>query len=237
MRQSRPDGRVDYREQPPGPALAGLIKTRWTLAGAGAADDWIAQQATPDGCVEIIRRVAGRSRWNGDQPGGFAVGLIERPEPFEISGDSCFEGLRLWPWAWSFAFGLPLAALRGRWLPFEAPAFGEIEARLAETGRLNAIGRAVVAAESVAEMCDATGMTPRTLQRWFATHVGLPPRRYLRLLRFQRAFETAPGQPSLAGHAAEQGFADQAHMAREFRALSGVSAGAARDKARGPFLP
>jgi transcriptional regulator GlxA family with amidase domain len=132
---------------------------------------------------------------------------------------------------------LPLAALRGRWLPFDAPDFVEIETRLVETGRLNAIGQAILAAESVAEMSDATGMNPRALQRWFATHVGLPPRRYLRLLRFQRAFETAPGQPSLAGHAAETGFADQAHMAREFRELAGTSARTARDKARGPFLP
>ena len=228
---------MDYREHPTGPGLDGLIKTRWTLAGDGTADEWLAQQATPDGCVEIIRRLAGRSRWNGDQPGSFAVGLIERPEPFEISGDSRFEGLRLWPWAWGCLSGPPLTMLRGCWLPFEAPDFSEVEARLAETGRLNAIGRAIVAAHTVAEMSDATGMGPRALQRWFSARVGLPPRRYLRLLRFQRAFESAPGQPSLAGHAAETGFADQAHMAREFRALAGTSAGAARARARGPFLP
>jgi AraC-like DNA-binding protein len=228
---------VDYREQPPGPDLAGLIKTRWTLAGGGAADVWLAQQATPDGCVEIIRRLAGRSRWNGDQPTSFAVGLIERPEPFEISGDSRFEALRLWPWALALVSDLPLDALRGRWLSFEAPAFAEIEARLSQAVAVNACGHAIVAAQSVAAMSVTTGMSPRTLQRWFATHVGLPPRRYLRLLRFQRAFETAPGQPSLAGHAAERGFADQAHMAREFRALAGTSARTARRSARGPFLP
>lgn len=228
---------MDYREQPPGPDLAGLIKTRWTLAGGGATGDWIAQQATPDGCVEIIRRLAGRSRWNGDQPACFAVGLIERPEPFEISGDSSFEGLRLWPWAWSLVADLPLADLRGRWLPFDAPAFAEIEARLSRAEAVNAFGRAIVAAGSVADMVRATGMNPRALQRWFAAHVGLTPRRYLRLLRFQRAFETAPGQASLADHAAGTGFADQAHMAREFRALAGASASTARRNARGPFLP
>ena len=228
---------MDYHEHPPGPGLDGLIKTRWTLTGGGVAGDWVAQQATPDGCVEIIRRLAGRSRWDGDQPACFAVGLIERPEPFEISGDSCFEGLRLWPWAWALVSDMPLATLRGRWLPFDAPSFADIEARLSEAVSVNAFGRLIVAAESVADMSEATGMSPRTLQRWFATHVGLPPRRYLRLLRFQRAFETAPGQHSLAGHAADKGFADQAHMAREFRALAGTSAGAARRSARGPFLP
>ena len=43
-------------------------------------------------------------------------------------------------------------------------------------------------------MSRATGMAPRTLQRWFARHVGLPPRRYLRLLRFQKAFEKLSGE-------------------------------------------
>lgn len=228
---------VDYAEAPPPLALEGLIKARWTLAGGGAAAEWIGHNATPDGCIEIIRRLAGRSRWNGEQPVAFAVGLIERPEPFEMSGDAAFEGLRLWPWAWPLVGNRPLDELRGRWLPFAAPDFAMIEARLADEQALARTGRAIIAAESVAEMSTATAMSPRALQRWFAAHVGMPPRQYLRLLRFQRAFETAPGQRSLAGHAAAQGFADQAHMAREFRALSGVSAKAARRDARGPFLP
>ena len=85
-------------------------------------------------------------------------------------------------------------------------------------------------------MSAATGLAPRRLQRWFAAHVGLPPRSYLRLLRFQQAFEQVPGQESLAGHAAAHGFADQAHMAREFKSMAGVPAKKARRSATGPFL-
>jgi AraC-like DNA-binding protein len=224
---------MDYAEHPPPLALEGLVKARWTLAGGGARDDWIEQQAVPDGCVEIIRRLAGRSRWDGDQPAAFAVGLIERPEGFSISGDARFEGLRLWPWAWSLIADVPLAAMRGRWLPFAAAG---IEERLAAAPALAATGRAIVAARSVAEMSRFTGMSPRSLQRWFAANVGLPPRTYLRLLRFHKAFELVPAQPSLADHAAASGFADHAHMARDFRALAGVPAKEARRVARGPFL-
>lgn len=227
---------MEYREHVPPPALDGLVKVRWSLAGSGAAGAWIAQQAVPDGCVEIIVRTAGRSRWAGDQPARFAVGLIERPEGFEISGDACFEGLRLWPWAWSLIGDRPLAALRGRWHAYEGPGPDGIEARLAGAPELAATGRAILAAASVEEMGLGTGMSPRTLQRWFARHVGLPPRRYLRLLRFQKAFEQVPDQPSLADHAAAQGYADQAHMAREFRNLAGVPATHARRTAKGPFL-
>jgi AraC-like DNA-binding protein len=225
---------MDYREHPPPPHLDGLVKTYWTLAGGAPPRDWCLQQAVPDGCIEIIRRLSGRSRWNGDQPARFAVGLIERPEGFEISGDSAFAGIRLWPWAWHRISDIPLAAMSGRWIAFDGPE--DIEPRLAGASGLAAIGRAVIAADSVGAMGRATAMGPRTLQRWFARHVGLPPRRYLRLLRFHKAFEQMPGEASLADHAAAQGFADQAHMAREFREMAGVPAKQARRTARGPFL-
>lgn len=227
---------MDYRETPPPPHLAGLIKARWTLAGDGAAGDWIGQQATPDGCIEIIRRTRGRSRWDGDQPASFVVGLVDRPQAFDISGDAAFEALRLWPWAWSLIDDWPIAALHGRWQDIAALDFAAIEARLAAAPELAAIGNAIIAAPSVAAMGALTGMAPRALQRWFAHHVGVAPRAFLRLLRFQGAFETLPGKTNLASHAADRGFADQAHMAREFRSLAGVPATAARHRARGPFL-
>lgn len=227
---------MDYRETPPPPHLAGLVKARWTLRADGAPDNWLPQQATPDGCVEIIRRLHGGSRWDGDQPASFVVGLVDRPQPFEISGDAAFEALRLWPWAWSAIGAIPLSALRGRWAAWDAPAFGAIEARLGAEPALAAIGTALLAAPTVAAMGEATTMPPRTLQRWFTRHVGLPPRVWLRLRRFQTAFESLPGEPSLAGHAAARGYADQAHMARDFRALAGVPATAARRRGRGPFL-
>jgi len=227
---------MDYREAPPPPELEGLIKVCWTLSGHGAAAEWIAQQAVPDGCVEIITRLAGRSRWDGEQPARFAVGLIEQAEGFEISGDARFVAVRLWPWTWPLIADRPLAELRGRWLPYDGPAIDAIERRLAGEAGLAATGRAILGAASVEEMGRATGMRPRTLQRWFARNVGLPPRHYLRLLRFHKAFAQVPEQPSLADHAAAQGYADQAHMARDFRAMAGVPATEARRTANGPFL-
>lgn len=227
---------MDYRETPPPVPLAGLVKTRWTLEAGGAADEWLPQHATPDGCIEIIRRICGRSRWDGDQPASFVVGLVDRPQLFEISGDAAFEALRLWPWAWSVIGDVAPAALHGRWQAIPLPDFAAIEARLSAATGMGRIGAALIAAPSVAAMSAATGMNPRALQRWFAHHVGVPPRAFLRLLRFQSAFETLPGEASLAGHAAAQGFADQAHMARAFRTLAGVPATTARRRGRGPFL-
>jgi AraC-like DNA-binding protein len=233
---------MEYCEHPPPPALAGLIKTFWTLDAGGGPGDWIAQQATPDGCVELIRRLAGRSHWDGAQPERFAVGLIGAPAAFEISGDARFAAIRLWPWAWPLIGTSGPADLRDRWVPFSHPLldalpdFAATAERLPAPPGLNALGLALVGAESVAAMGAAAAMAPRRLQRWFARHVGLPPRHYLRLLRFQKAFEQVPEAASLADHAAAQGFADQAHMAREFREMAGVPATEARRTAKGPFL-
>jgi AraC-like DNA-binding protein len=233
---------MEYRELEPPPELAGLIKAFWTLDGAGDADDWVAQQATPDGCVEIIRRLAGRSRWDGEQPEGFAVGLVGTPTGFAISGDARFAAIRLWPWAWRLIADVPLEKMWGRWIPLRhelldaLPDFGAAAKLFPVDEVLNRIGASLVGAGSVEAMGRGAGMSPRSLQRWFARNVGIPPRHYLRLMRFQKAFEQMPEAASLADHAAAQGFADQAHMARDFREMAGVPASKARRSARGPFL-
>jgi AraC-like DNA-binding protein len=233
---------MDYRERAPPDRLSGLIKACWTLDATGEAGAWIGQQATPDGCIEIIRRLEGRSRWGGDQPAAFAVGLVERMTEFEISGDARFAAIRLWPWAWPLIADVPLADLSGGWIRFDhelieaLPDFERVERDFPAPAGLNAIGRALTGAATVEEMGAAAGMSPRTLQRWFAGNVGMKPRRYLRLLRFQKAFEQVTETGSLADHAADKGFADQSHMARAFREMAGVPPGKARKSARGPFL-
>ncbi|NWM54945.1 helix-turn-helix domain-containing protein, partial [Escherichia coli] len=67
--------------------------------------------------------------------------------------------------------------------------------------------------------------------------LGFAPRTYLRLLRFREALQDIQRRDdSLADTAAARGYADQAHMARDFRALAGMPPSGARIRARGPFL-
>src|SRR5688572_17175229 len=189
---------MDYAEQPPDEELAGLVKSFWRLDAGGDPAAWIDHRAVPDGCIELIARVRGRSRWDGEQPGLFATGLIDAPIAFAFSGDAQFVAVRLWPWAWRLVSDVPLAAIRNGWAPVASPRFSTIEAAQAAIREclagspLAATGRAIVGAATVAGMQDRTGLAPRALQRWFAVHVGLPPRRYLKLLRFQNAFEGLP---------------------------------------------
>ena len=242
---------MQYCEREPSRELCGFIKAFWTLEGCGGADERIEHQATPDGCVELICRVRGRSWWGGDQPERFAVGLSQSPISFAISGDAEFMAVRLWPWAWNLISEVPLRELAGTWRPatgkttericLALPDFGAVEHIFLEcldgsSREIGRVGLALIGSASVAEMCERAGMGERRLQRWFGRHVGMAPRNYLRLLRFQSAFEDLPQAGQLADHAARHGFADQAHMAREFRKLAGQPASRARDKSTGPFF-
>lgn len=76
-------------------------------------------------------------------------------------------------------------------------------------------------APQVAELARDFGLSARQLQRRFLAAVGVPPKRFVRVVRFARAWQIATMQPpdTWAAVAVEQGYADQAHMVREFRAF------------------
>jgi AraC-like DNA-binding protein len=80
------------------------------------------------------------------------------------------------------------------------------------------------AATTVAGAATATAVSERELQRRFVHDVGYAPKTLQRVLRFQRLLGLL-GQPrvQLAGAAALAGYADQSHLSREARRLSGLS--------------
>ncbi|MFF5515712.1 helix-turn-helix domain-containing protein [Streptomyces coeruleorubidus] len=78
----------------------------------------------------------------------------------------------------------------------------------------------------VGEVADRLGWTSRRLARRCAEQLGLPPKRYARVRRFQRLLgrvNAGSGQPDWALLAAECGYHDQAHLIHEFRALAGIT--------------
>ncbi|MDT0203420.1 helix-turn-helix domain-containing protein [Nocardioides sp. AE5] len=89
--------------------------------------------------------------------------------------------------------------------------------------------RAVVRVEQVAA---ALGVSTRTLQRLARRHVGLPPLAMIRRHRLQEAAHRLREEPGLglARVAAELGYADQAHLARDFRTVLGLRPGAYRSE-------
>ena len=239
---------MHYVEFAAPPELSHIIKASWTLDVGADASETAVHFAIPDGCMEVIRRLSGRSEWQTAQPDCFVAGVITRPAELRLSGDSRFVGLRIWPWTWNRIGLVAAPALIDRWAATDrvSPGFGmpasptealqSIEPDLFDMQARTMID-ALLGSRSVAELVDRCGLSPRSLQRWFQRNLGLSARSYLRLLRFSGAFEgLARTGGSLAGHAADHGFADQPHMAREFRSIAGASAAKAKKAAIGPFL-
>lgn len=76
----------------------------------------------------------------------------------------------------------------------------------------------------IAEVQDRLGMTAKRFIRSFAEHVGLTPKRFARVCRFQRALaELDQTRRSLAEIAAGCGYFDQTHFNHEFRAFAGAT--------------
>lgn len=234
-----------YAETPPPPELDGLVEAVWTLDVG--ADGWVDHRAVPDGCIELIRRHAGRSVWRTDQPPLFVTGLALQPAILRFSGDARFTGIRLWPWAWHALGGEPCRSFADSWRA--RPESDPLAALLPDNGdpmpRLTAAFRglfppplaAIRHTASVDELACMTQLSTRQLQRICARETGMAPRSYLRLLRFRTAVSGIQSpDAALADTAAASGYADQAHMTREFQSLAGLPPGRARHRARGPFV-
>jgi AraC-like DNA-binding protein len=78
----------------------------------------------------------------------------------------------------------------------------------------------------VEPLMDETGRSRRHVTQSFRRQLGLTPKAYARLLRFQHAATILREQPrrrSLADVATEAGFYDQSHLTRDFAALAGTT--------------
>jgi AraC-like DNA-binding protein len=117
---------------------------------------------------------------------------------------------------WPARFAAAEDVLRRAVLPAGDPAPEVAEAwrlTLASAGRLR-----------VAEIARRVGWSERHLTNRFRTETGLAPKEAARVVRFDRARRrlTARPRPGLAALAAAAGYADQAHLTRDWRAFTGL---------------
>lgn len=75
----------------------------------------------------------------------------------------------------------------------------------------------------VAAVARELGLSPRQLERLFLDRVGVSPKRYARLRRFEGAVQLARSNGTSGRVALAAGYADQAHFIRDFRALVGTT--------------
>lgn len=227
-------------EEAPSAAVAGAVV--WRARGPGGV-------VLPDGCMDLLW-VGGRLLVAGPDTGPHPAG--------EVPGRA-FAGLRLAPGAAPALLGVPASQLRDRrveladlWPAAEVRRLTEriaahedpcagLEA-LALT-RARAVGppdplpgevtARLRAGRPVAAIADDVGLGERQLRRRCLDAFGYGPRTLGRVLRLQRALAlTRRGLPQ-AEVAHTAGYADQAHLAREVRALAGTTLGAYRAASEG----
>lgn len=115
-----------------------------------------------------------------------------------------------------------LAALAS-WLQARCSAARDPQIQLA-TAIVEHISRAPELT-SVERVAQAAGVSVRPLQRLFRDYVGASPKQVLRRFRLQEAAVRLEQDPryALADLAAELGYADHAHLSRDFKAATGRS--------------
>lgn len=88
---------------------------------------------------------------------------------------------------------------------------------------LTAIVDTIAGGATVSDTAALAGISPRLLHRRSLSAFGYGPKMLARILRFQRALAAVRAGVPAAETAAVTGFADQAHLSREFRDLAGCS--------------
>ncbi|MEU4673812.1 helix-turn-helix domain-containing protein [Amycolatopsis sp. NPDC023774] len=208
----------------PGPVRA-VVRCLWRSVQAGP------KRIVPDGCVDLV---AG----DGEV---FVAGPDTEAWSSTTSPGVALHGLRFHPGAAPAVLGVAADELRDRRLPL-AEVWGHRGELLTDAVLSGArcltdavAGREADPDPAVAELLShlhtaparvgtpATAVGQRQLRRRFTVAVGYGPATYLRVLRLQRAIALAPRAPGLADLAAGAGYADQAHLSRECRALTGLT--------------
>ncbi|MGE0812167.1 MAG: helix-turn-helix domain-containing protein [Vicinamibacterales bacterium] len=194
---------------------SGVVLDVWHHAGP---DDH-GTLVLPDGCRDLIVR-----QRPGARPAWSVSALFDTAGLVPGAPGARFSGLRFHPAAVIDVDGLLVAARAlddadVRALLPRIDDFVTLDLRLAD-----ALAGLSVAA-SVSQAARRLGVSERTLERHARAGTGRAPAYWKNLARVRRAARALVEADSIAGVAAEHGFADQAHMTRQFRTWFGLPPG------------
>lgn len=215
-----------YREWATG--LAGAV------AWSRAVDEPQAHRILPDGCLDLI--------WSDGRL------LVAGPDTtaHEMSSPAgrVYTGLRFVPGTGPSVFGVPAHELRDSRVPLDQiwpqRLVDGLTARVSDASdraavlldiarpriRVDPVMAAVVAGlragRAVSVVADEVGLSERQLLRRSLVAFGYGPKTLARVLRMERALALAARGVAAAEVAVSTGYADQAHLSREVKALAGV---------------
>ncbi|KKK06981.1 AraC family transcriptional regulator [Micromonospora sp. HK10] len=238
--------RVHFRRRLPAPALRPYVEHYWLI-------DWdvtepFEQRLVPHPAVNLVFQAGGDGVETGELA-GVDLGLFT----ITVRGVGRVTGVQFRPGGFRPFWRRPVAELTGQRRPLAggpAPGLfattpicpGTDDQRCRRLDDLLTAGQPApdpVAAEAtalveeirrdrsvlrVADFARRHDLSTRRLQRIFLDHVGVGPKWVIRRYRLQEAIEQAAAGPlDWARVAADLGYADQAHLVREFTAVASVS--------------
>ena len=229
-----------YREFAPGEDAGRLVERYWVLEGAAPGT---VQRVVPDGRPELILNLGQpfESLQNGHwatQPRCFIAGQLTGPLLLRAPGVTRILGVRFRPGGASQLLGVPMQELTDRVVPAhdlglaslaERASLPDVECALLalERGRSDSLvdeaARLLTLSPDVGAAASLLGVSARQLERRFKARVGVSPKYFARIRRFQRVFHALEdaGAGGWVDAAAACGYDDQAHLIRDFRTFAG----------------
>jgi len=188
----------------------------------------------PDGCLDLI--------WQDGTV--FIAGPDTTAQLGTAPAGSRFFGLRFAVGTGPGVLGVPADELTDRRVPLDAVRPAAEVRRLSEAAdpiaamaayalrrwrepeqSMVAVAAGARAGRPVAALADDCGLSPRHLQRRCRRAFGYGPKTLARILRLQTAVTLARAGRPFADVSVSAGYADQAHLSRDVRALAGVPLG------------
>jgi AraC-like DNA-binding protein len=230
-----------YRQIYPGIEAARIVSHYWMLEGDSVAE--VPQRIVPDGHPEIILNFGAPFESLGPdgcwrpQPASFFAGQIEGPLLVRPTGPTRILGIRFHPWGAHSILRAPQHCLASRithlaeilkGLPHRLDDIDRYLGRLGYTRPLDrlieeSVSRIVTKGGQgeLGRFAAHAGISIRQWERRFLDAVGLPPKLFSRIQRFQRVLQELGQQENWADVAIRCGYYDQAHLIRDFRDFSG----------------
>lgn len=186
----------------------------------------------------------------GSRPAAVMSGAYDAPFVIDTVDQTDIVGVAFRPGGGAPFFGMPISELRDDHVPLAelwgSAAVDALRERLLrapdDAARLDVLDDALLAAAlrpprvtpriaaglrallqrpEVEAAAACSGLSRRAFTRVFREEVGLPPKRWARIRRFQRALAGRHGARDLTELAHACGYYDQAHFTRELRAFAG----------------
>jgi AraC-like DNA-binding protein len=243
---------VRYREILPSVRLRPFVNAFWILEhdGKDAAPQRVVPDGQSELILNWGQPFEAfqSGQWQG-QPRCFLAGQIDGPLLLRPDGPAKMLGIGFHPHGAASLFPQPMHELSGRFTTVEdlsLPLSRELNRALESTDPIAAIEAALLSARKtsrdadflvaqavrriildkgasdLAALAEELGLSIRQLERRFLAAVGLPPKLFCRIQRFNNVFQVL-GQPSRnwVETAIACGYYDQAHLIRDCKDLSG----------------